>query len=143
MPDSHNLQRFVDAQNGVYDRALAELQAGQKQSHWMWFIFPQLAKLGRSDMAKRYGITGLGEARAYLHHPLLGERLENCSAALLMWQNRTAREILGSPDDMKLRSSMSLFITADPQRAVFQQVLDAFFEGEPDPRTREILEEVF
>ncbi|SDS23552.1 Uncharacterized protein, DUF1810 family [Halopseudomonas xinjiangensis] len=131
----YDLERFVDAQNGVYERALAELRAGHKQSHWMWFIFPQLAGLGQSDMARRYAIGSLDEAKAYLEHPVLGERLERSAEALLPWGNRSARQIMGSPDDMKLRSSMTLFALADPQREVFRQVLEQFFGGEYDPKT--------
>ena len=103
MSDPHDLQRFVDAQQSVYDRALAELKAGHKQSHWMWFIFPQIAGLGHSDMARRYAIKDANEATAYAQHPLLGPRLEECAEALLAHAERPARQILGSPDDMKLR----------------------------------------
>ena len=135
MSDSHDLQRFVHAQKPVYARALAELRAGHKQSHWMWFIFPQIAGLGGSAMAQRYAIADLHEAKAYLAHPLLGARLEESAQALLPHQGRTAREIIGSPDDLKLRSSMTLFAAAAPERPVFQQVLDAFYRGEADPET--------
>ncbi|UAX00023.1 DUF1810 domain-containing protein [Halopseudomonas nanhaiensis] len=137
----YDLERFVEAQNGIYERALAELQSGHKQSHWMWFIFPQIAGLGQSDMARRYAIATLDEAKAYLDHPVLGERLERCAAALLPWGNRSARQIMGSPDDMKLRSSMTLFALASPQRDVFQQVLDQFFGGDYDPMTLSIRSE--
>lgn len=136
MRDPFDLQRFVEAQAPVYDRALAELQAGQKQSHWMWFVFPQIAGLGHSAMAQRYAISGLDEARAYLEHALLGPRLLESAQALLLHTSLSARRILGSPDDLKLRSSMTLFAAAAPDRAIFQQVLDAFFNGEPDPATR-------
>lgn len=132
MPD---LQRFVDAQHPLYARALAELRAGYKQSHWMWFVFPQIAGLGHSAMAQRYAIADRDEARAYLRHPLLGPRLDECARALLPHRERTARQILGSPDDLKLRSSMTLFAAVAPERTVFQQVLDAFYGGEADRET--------
>lgn len=135
MSDLYNLQRFVDAQQPTYDRALAELQAGHKQSHWMWFIFPQIAGLGHSDMARRYAISNKDEAAAYLQHPLLGPRLEACSQALLAHGERPARQILGSPDDMKLHSSMTLFAEVAPERTLFQAVLDTFFAAAPDQAT--------
>jgi uncharacterized protein (DUF1810 family) len=135
MSDPHDLQRFVDAQQSIYDRALAELNAGHKQSHWMWFIFPQIAGLGHSDMARRYAIKDADEATAYLKHPLLGPRLEQCAQALLAHAERPARQILGSPDDMKLRSSMTLFAAVAPERETFQAVLDAFFAADPDSAT--------
>lgn len=135
MPDSHDLQRFFDAQHSHYEVALAELRAGYKQSHWMWFIFPQIAGLGRSAMAERYAIANLSEAVAYLQHPVLGRRLEECTQALLQHTGRTARQLLGSPDDLKLRSSMTLFAAAAPENTLFQQVLDAFYDGKTDPET--------
>ncbi|MHB0764234.1 DUF1810 domain-containing protein [Stutzerimonas sp. NM35] len=135
MPDSHDLKRFVDAQHSHYQDALAELEAGHKQSHWMWFVFPQIAGLGRSAMAERYAIADLNEAVAYLQHPLLGRRLEECAQALLQHTGRTARQILGSPDDLKLRSSMTLFASAAPENPIFRQVLDAFYDGKADPET--------
>lgn len=135
MPDTYNLDRFVDAQRTIYPQALAELRAGQKQSHWMWFIFPQLAGLGRSELAQRYALAGIDEAKAYLAHPQLGPRLEESARALLQHADRAANEIFGSPDDLKLRSSMTLFATASPDRAVFQQVLNIFYDGEADPNT--------
>ncbi len=135
MSDPHDLQRFVDAQQPIYDRALAELNAGHKQSHWMWFIFPQIAGLGHSDMARRYAIKDVDEATAYLEHPLLGPRLEQCAQALLAHAERPARQILGSPDDMKLRSSMTLFAAVAPERTTFQAVLDTFFAADPDSAT--------
>ena len=135
MPDNHDLTRFVDAQHSHYEDALAELRAGYKQSHWMWFIFPQIAGLGRSPMAERYAIADLDEAVAYLQHPLLGPRLEECAQALLQHSGRTARQILGSPDDLKLRSSMTLFAVAAPENTTFQQVLDVFYDGKADLET--------
>lgn len=135
MNDPYDLQRFIDAQASTHERALAELKSGRKQSHWMWFMFPQLTGLGHSDMARRYGISGRDEAIAYLQHPLLGKRLADCCEALLKWDERSATHIMGSPDDMKLRSSMTLFAAVAPDTPVFQQVLDAFFDGKPDAVT--------
>ncbi|KQV71308.1 calpastatin [Nocardioides sp. Root122] len=138
--DPYRLQRFVDAQEGVHDRALAELRAGRKTSHWMWFVFPQVGGLGSSAMAQRYAIGSLEEARAYLDHPVLGPRLVECVEATLSHSDLTALEILGSPDDVKLRSSMTLFARAAGPDAPFQRVLDAFFAGEDDPRTVDLLD---
>ncbi|SHM49903.1 Uncharacterized protein, DUF1810 family [Pseudomonas asturiensis] len=135
MNDAHNLQRFVDAQYPVFPEVLTELEAGKKRSHWMWFVFPQIRGLGRSDMAQRYAIGSLDEARAYLQHPLLGPRLEQCARLIAPQVERTARQIFGSPDDMKLQSSMTLFKLAAPDRTIFQEVLDTFFDGELDAMT--------
>lgn len=132
---THDLQRFVEAQRGTYEQALAELREGGKRSHWMWFIFPQLTGLGHSEMAHRYGISGLDEARAYLAHPLLGPRLEEATRAVLRWEDRSAHQLFGSPDDLKLRSCMTLFAAAAPQQPLFRQVLDSFFAGKPDQQT--------
>ena len=134
MPD---LERFVSAQATTYDRALAELRAGQKRSHWMWFVFPQIAGLGSSPTAQRYAIADLAEARAYLAHPVLGPRLAECARALLGVEGRSAAQILGHPDDLKLRSSMTLFAEAagEPDAAVFREVLERYYDGEPDPAT--------
>lgn len=140
MSDRFNLQRFVEAQSATYATALAELRSGRKQTHWMWFIFPQLAGLGRSGMAQRYAIADLDEARAYLADPLLGSRLEECAQALLAWRDRSATDIMGSPDDMKLRSSMTLFALAAPDKPVFEEVLNAFFGGREDKHTLDLLE---
>jgi uncharacterized protein (DUF1810 family) len=137
--DAYPLGRFVEAQEQVYARALGELRAGRKTSHWMWFVFPQVAGLGHSSMSQTYAIGSLAEARAYLDHPVLGPRLVECAEAVLEHPDRTPREILGSPDDAKLRSSMTLFALAGSE-PVFQRVLDAFFDGEPDPRTVGLLE---
>ncbi|TNF20882.1 MAG: DUF1810 domain-containing protein [Rhodobacteraceae bacterium] len=123
------LSRFVEAQAPVWATALAELQAGCKQSHWMWFVFPQLAVLGRSQMARRYGIADLAEARAYAAHDLLGPRLRQAAAALLDHPGRTAEEIMGGVDAMKLRSSMTLFERADPGCDTYGRVLETFHEG--------------
>lgn len=138
MTDPFNLQRFVDAQVGVYEMALAELCAGQKQSHWMWFIFPQLRGLGLSPTARRYGIDSSYEAKAYLDHALLGTRLCDCVEALLRWQGRPAEQILGSVDALKLRSSMTLFDQVEPG-ALFAKVLEAFYGGDRDQRTLALL----
>jgi uncharacterized protein (DUF1810 family) len=139
--DSYRLERFVKAQDGVHTQALNELRAGRKASHWMWFVFPQLAGLGSSSMSQRYAIGSLAEARAYLDHPVLGPRLVDCARAVLSHPDWTAHEIMGSPDDAKLRSSMTLFaLAAAGSEPVFQQVLDAFFAGERDPRTVESLD---
>jgi len=137
--DPFQLQRFVDAQAPVYRTALAELHAGAKRTHWMWFVFPQLAGLGLSPTAQLYAIASLDEARAYLAHPLLGPRLREATAAVNAVKGRTAHEIFGSPDDLKFRSSMTLFAEAPPNDAVFQAALDAYFAGQPDPRTLELL----
>ena len=132
---SFDLSRFTSAQAGVYDQALAELKAGCKRSHWMWFVFPQIAGLGSSPTARRYAIASLEEARAYLADPVLGPRLIESATALLAVEGRTAEEILGYPDDLKLRSSMTLFARAAPQTKVFQEVLDRYYDGKPDPQT--------
>jgi uncharacterized protein (DUF1810 family) len=137
--DTHDLQRFVDAQSGVYERALAELRAGRKESHWMWFVFPQLAGLGRSPTSERFAIRSLAEAEAYLQHPVLGPRLTACADALLAVPRRSAHEILGSPDDLKLQSSATLFSRVAPAGSVFHRLLDRFFAGTPDRRTLELL----
>jgi len=133
------LQRFLDAQDGVYEQALAELRAGRKRSHWMWFVFPQIAGLGHSSTAVYYAIADLAEARAYLAHPLLGARLAECAGALLGVTGRTAHEILGSPDDLKLRSSMTLFAQVAGPDSVFQRVLERYYGGEADARTLDLL----
>ena len=132
-----DLSRFVAAQDagGTYARAVGELRAGRKSSHWMWFVFPQLAGLGRSATAQHYAIGSLDEARAYLAHPVLGPRLAECAEALLGVSGRTAVQILGDVDAMKLRSSMTLFQLAAPEENVFTRVLDRFFDGAPDAET--------
>ncbi len=135
-----DLERFVTAQqrDGTYDRALAELRAGSKRSHWMWFVFPQLAGLGRSATAQHYALGSLDEARAYLAHDVLGPRLRECAAALLELPARTARDVLGDIDAMKLRSSMTLFALAAPDESVFTEVLDRYFDGAADLATVEL-----
>lgn len=136
--------RFLDAQNAVYPQALGELRAGQKRSHWMWFIFPQIAGLGRSAMARRFAIEDIGEARAYLAHPILGGRLRECSRAVLLHAPdaaapRSLRQIFGSPDDLKFHSSMTLFHRADPEDPVFEHALSAFFGNREDQATLDLL----
>ena len=135
--DPYRLERFVAAQDrhGTYQRALAELRAAQKVSHWMWFVFPQVAGLGLSAMAREYAISSLDEARAYLAHPVLGRRLAECADALLGLDGLTARDVLGGVDAMKLRSSMTLFQAAAPDVAAFGAVLAKYFNGNPDDAT--------
>lgn len=134
--DPFDLQRFVAAQAPVYRTVLAELRGGRKRSHWMWFVFPQMRRLGFSTMSQIYGIGSLGEARAYLAHPLLGTRLRECVEAVLTLGGRPLSEIFGSPDDMKFRSSMTLFArAAHDGDAVFQQAIDRCCHGQPDAAT--------
>jgi uncharacterized protein (DUF1810 family) len=137
MSDPYDLQRFVDAQDrgGTYDGALAELRDGRKTSHWMWFVFPQIAGLGNSPMAQRYAISSLDEARAYLAHPVLGDRLRGSARALTELDTRSPDEVLGGIDAMKLRSSMTLFMRAAPGEPLFAQVLDQYFGGAADDAT--------
>ena len=139
--DRFGLERFVQAQAEVYPRALAELKLGRKRSHWMWFIFPQIDGLGHSSTAKFYAIKSQDEARAYLDHPVLGKRLRECAEALLKIEGKSAAEIFGYPDDLKLRSSMTLFASASAADSVFTRVLDQYFEGEPDQMTLELLQQ--
>jgi uncharacterized protein (DUF1810 family) len=140
--EPYELERFVTAQDegGTYHQALAELRQGAKRSHWMWFVFPQLAGLGHSATARRYALSGLDEARAYIRHPLLGPRLLECAAALASLDGRTAGQIFGGTDAKKLRSSLTLFLRADPEEPVFQRLLDKYFEGLPDTATDQLLE---
>ncbi len=133
------LDRFLAGQEGVYAAALGEIRAGEKRSHWMWFIFPQLVGLGHSATARFYGIRDLAEAEAFLAHPVLGARLRECAEALLTVTGRDASDIFGYPDDVKLRSSMTLFAAAAGPESVFQKVLDRYFPSGPDPRTLELL----
>lgn len=134
--DPFDLQRFVGAQSDAYERAVAELRGDRKRTHWMWFVFPQLKGLGRSATAFRYGITGIDEARAYQAHPVLGPRLLECAAALeRLDPGLTASDIFGSPDDVKLRSSLTLFAHASEPGSVFERLLGKYFGGEPDDRT--------
>ena len=140
MKDDHDLQRFLDAQEPVFERALAELQNGRKRSHWMWFVFPQLNGLGRSETAMRFGISGMEEALAYLAHPLLGPRLDECVQTILEHGNLSAFEIFGSPDDLKLHSCLTLFNEAQSEPTLFQRALDQFFDAQPDDRTIQLLQ---
>lgn len=135
MDDPHDLQRFIAAQEPVFGAVTAELDAGRKRSHWMWFVFPQVAGLGFSPMAQRYAIASLDEARAYLAHPVLGGRLRRCTDLVVAARERDITAILGSPDDAKFRSCMTLFGRAAPGEARFQNALDRFFESRPDAAT--------
>jgi uncharacterized protein (DUF1810 family) len=137
--DPFDLRRFVEAQDRAYGRARAELERGCKQSHWMWFVFPQIAGLGRSPMAQRYAISSRAEAKAYLEHPLLGPRLRACTELMMRIEGRSALQILGSPDDMKFRSCMTLFAHAAPGEPLFRSALDRYFGGEEDALTLERL----
>ena len=138
--DTCTLDRFLAAQEHSFARALAEIGNGRKQTHWMWYIFPQLRGLGQSDMAYVYGIAGETEARAYLAHPVLSARLLQISEALLLHKDKSARQIFGDIDGLKLRSSMTLFALQSPPNSVFHQVLDAFFDGEKDAVTLNMLQ---
>ncbi|MGO7333388.1 DUF1810 domain-containing protein [Rhizobium leguminosarum] len=135
----YKLHRFIDAQNGVYEQALLELKAGRKTSHWMWFIFPQVAGLGTSAMAEKYAMRSAEEAAAYLADPILSSRLLRCVEAILSVNGRSAHEILGSPDDVKLRSSMTLFAAISDHGSPFHQVIEHFYQGKFDDRTMKIL----
>jgi uncharacterized protein (DUF1810 family) len=137
---SYQLERFVDAQRPVYSSVLEELRAGLKRTHWMWFVFPQLAGLGRSEMARSFAITSAGEALAYLSHPVLGARLRECTKFVLDIEGRSIHAIFGSPDDVKFRSSMTLFAHVTPSEALFRAALERYFEGEPDSLTLKLLE---
>lgn len=138
MSERWNLERFVEAQEGAYEQACAELRAGRKRSHWMWFVFPQIRGLGQSEMAVRYGISGLEEARAYLQHAVLGARLRECAGIVCGVEGRTVEEIFGYPDDLKFHSSMTLFAKASPDTGgVFGQALERYFGGEMDRGTLE------
>jgi uncharacterized protein (DUF1810 family) len=138
--ESYDLERFVRAQADTYAQALDEVTRGRKQSHWMWFVFPQIAGLGLSEMSRRYAIAGAAEARAYLAHPVLGPRLRACYTAALAVQGRSAHDIFGSPDDLKLRSSATLFAAVSEPGSIFQQVLDKYFDGHADVETQRLLE---
>jgi uncharacterized protein (DUF1810 family) len=135
MAGPFNLERFVEAQAPVYEQARRELKAGRKQSHWMWFIFPQIAGLGQSSTSIRFAIASLEEARAYLAHPVLGARLKECAKLALDVEGRTARQIFGPIDEMKFRSSMTLVAKAAPEESVFAQCLEKYFAGAPDLAT--------
>ncbi|MBB3660348.1 uncharacterized protein (DUF1810 family) [Rhizobium sp. BK650] len=135
----YDLHRFIEAQNGIYEHALAELRAGRKRSHWLWFIFPQIAGLGTSSMAEKYAIRSAEEASAYLADPILGSRLLRCVEAILSVNDRSAHDIMGSPDDLKLRSSMTLFAAVSDHGSPFHKAIDHFYGGKFDGRTISIL----
>ena len=141
MSDSYDLERFVAAQDagGTYEQAVDELRRGYKTSHWMWFVFPQIAGLGRSSTSRRYAISSLDEAQAYLEHPVLGPRLRECASLVIQAQAPSAERIFGGIDAQKLHSSMTLFLRAAPDEALFQQVLDQYFGGRADPATDRLL----
>lgn len=134
-PDPYHLQRFVAAQAEDYESALRELQRGRKETHWIWYIFPQVAGLGRSSMAQEYAIQSRAEAAAYLNHPVLRDRLQRCCEALLAYRGRKVEDIMGYPDDLKLRSSMTLFAAVSESGSIFHQVLNVFYAGQRDERT--------
>ncbi len=137
--DQFDLDRFLRAQTGAYERALSELRLGEKRSHWMWYIFPQIDGLGHSTTAKRYAIKSLEEARDYLNHPVLGERLIVCSEATLSIEGRTVQGIFRFPDNLKLRSSMTLFASISETDCIYEQVLDKFFDGQGDKKTLQLV----
>ena len=137
--DPYNLKRFLGAQATIYQKVLAELKAGQKRSHWIWYIFPQYQGLGFSSMSQRYAIQSLDEARAYLNHPVLGDRLIECTTTVLSITGRSAYQIFGSPDDLKLRSCATLFAVVSPADSLFVQLLDRFYHGQRDPKTLQLL----
>jgi uncharacterized protein (DUF1810 family) len=139
--DPYNLQRFVDAQAGVYDAVLKELHQGQKRSHWMWFIFPQIRGLGSSAMAQKYALSSLQEAQAYLSHPMLGERLRTCTQLVLNVEAQSIQQIFPYPDDLKFRSCMTLFEQCPGGGQLFSQALAKYFNGQADPLTQEILQQ--
>jgi uncharacterized protein (DUF1810 family) len=137
--DRHALQRFVEAQDGMFNTVLAELRSGAKRGHWIWFVFPQLRGLGHSATAQHYGISSLDEARAYLAHPVLGARLRECTRLVAAIDGRSVDQIFGFPDNLKVRSSMTLFAHATDDNAEFRAVLDKFYNGEEDSATVELL----
>lgn len=134
-PDRYDLQRFLDAQQGVHERAAAELRRGAKETHWMWYVFPQIQGLGQSAMARKYAISSLEEARAYLDHPVLGERLRECTRIVTGVEGRSIEAIFGHPDHLKFHSSMTLFAKAAADPEPFAAALDKYFDSKPDPRT--------
>jgi len=139
--DINSLNRFLDAQDRMYERALKEIRNGKKRSHWMWYIFPQLRGLGRSQMAYTYGINGLEEAKVYLAHPILSKRLIEISEALLSHKDKSAYKIFGDIDEMKLKSSMTLFAYISEENSIFHHVLDCFYDGEMDKYTLKLISE--
>jgi uncharacterized protein (DUF1810 family) len=140
--DPFNLNRFTSAQEGIYNRVLAELKNGEKRTHWMWFIFPQIDGLGFSSASKYYAIKSIEEARHFLSHPALGKRLLECAEAVLAVEGRSVAEIFGYPDDMKLKSCMTLFVSVSDAHPVFVRVLEKYFNGEHDARTLQLLEQL-
>ncbi|HTJ95668.1 MAG TPA: DUF1810 domain-containing protein [Pararobbsia sp.] len=139
MSDPFKLHRFVSAQAPVYDQVLAELAAGKKRTHWMWFVFPQIKGLGRSEMAETYAIASREEAHAYLHHPVLGERIREVTRIVNELEDRTIEQIFGYPDELKFRSSMTLFAEVAEDDNEFDEALDKYFEGEADPKTLHLM----
>jgi uncharacterized protein (DUF1810 family) len=139
MTNDYNLQRFLDAQDGVYGAVLDELRAGRKSSHWIWFIFPQISGLGRSGMAQTFAIASLEEAKAYLQHPVLGPRLRECTQLVFNVEGRSAEQIFGYPDHLKFRSCLTLFMTATTDNNVFKDALIKYFDGKPDKLTLDLL----
>ena len=137
--DPYDLTRFVQAQERDYEQAISEIRSGRKQSHWMWYIFPQFEGLGFSTTSQHYAIKSIGEAEAYLRHPVLGPRLLECARATLGLREQSASEVFGSPDDMKLRSCATLFASVSPAGSVFEQLLDKYFGGERDDKTLKLL----
>jgi len=137
--DPHNLNRFVEAQKVNYEQALAEVKSGRKQSHWMWYVFPQFDGLGFTPKSQKYSIKSVAEAKAYLSHPTLGSRLVAIATAALSVEGRSADEIFESPDDMKLKSCATLFAHVSPDGSVFEQILDKFFQGDRDLKTLSLL----
>lgn len=140
--DPHSLQRFVEAQDPVIKDVKEELRSGRKRTHWMWYVFPQMEGLGRSQMARRYAISSRDEAEAYLEHPILGSRLRECTEIVNAVEERSANEIFGSPDDLKFRSSMTLFDAVADDPTPFRTAIELYFDNEPDPKTLDLLEDV-
>lgn len=137
--DPFDLNRFIEAQQGSYDVALAEIRAGHKRTHWMWYIFPQVAGLAFSSMSQKYAIQSVAEANAYLQHPILGPRLIACTQAALAVEGKSANQIFGSPDDLKLKSSATLFTAVSPEGSVFERLLEKYYQGQRDERTLKLL----
>jgi uncharacterized protein (DUF1810 family) len=140
MDDPYGLSRFIEAQDADYAQALAEIRAGRKRSHWMWYVFPQFRGLGSSPTSLHYAIKSREEAEAYLSHPILGRRLVECAEAVLQIRDRSALELFSSPDDMKLRSSATLFASVSPEGSVFHRLIDQYFDGRRDDRTIELIQ---
>ena len=138
--DPFDLNRFISAQEGVYNGVLSELKAGHKRTHWMWYIFPQIDGLAYSSMSKHYAIKSLAEAQSYLDHPVLGKRLRECAETILALEGRSASEIFGSPDDLKLKSSLTLFASVPDAEPIFAAALDKYYHGERDSKTLKLLE---